>query len=171
MTNEQAVSNETGGGVIRPSAFKTIIFGGLTVGILDFFDAWLFFGVYVGAGFLRVWQGVASGLLGRDAAVAGGLPTALIGILLHFIVAFGVATVYYFLASRIQFMLRQPVVTGLIYGVIVHLVMRNVVVPLSAIGANAPYTLPNALNSFIGHALLVGLPVALIASWSARRRD
>lgn len=49
-------------------------------------------------------------------------------------------------------------------------VMRYIVVPLSAIGTVNPYTLPNFLNSVIGHALLVGLPVALIAAWSARRR-
>ena len=49
-------------------------------------------------------------------------------------------------------------------------VMRYIVVALSAIGTVNPYTLPNFLNSVIGYALLVGLPVALIAAWSARRR-
>ena len=153
----------------RPGAFETIVYGGLAVGILDFFDAWLFFGVYSGGGFQRVWHGVAAGVLGGEAARAGGWNTAILGIILHFVVSFGVAVVYFLAASRFQFMIRQPLVTGLIYGVIVHLVMKYVVIPFSAIGVVSAYTLPNALNSYIGHALLVGLPVALIASWSARK--
>ncbi len=153
----------------RPKPFETIVYGGLVVGVLDFFDAWLFFGVYAGAGFQRVWQGVAAGLLGRDAAIAGGWATTFLGIFLHFVVSFGVAVVYFLASSRIAFMVRRPVITGLAYGVIVHLIMKYIVIPLSAIGVITAYSLPNALNSFIGHALLVGLPVAMVASWSARR--
>ena len=84
-------------------------------------------------------------------------------------VSFCIATVYYFAARNISFFIRRPIISGLIFGVLAHLVMKYVVIPLSAIGAVAPYTLPNFLNSVIGHALLVGLPVALIAAWSAKR--
>ena len=53
-----------------------------------------------------------------------------------------------------------------------HFVMQYVVIPLSAIG-NRPGSEPlgSLLNSVIGHAVLVGLPVALIARWSAGRRN
>ena len=153
----------------RPSAKDTILLGGLAIGVLDFFDATLFFGLYSGAPFQRIWQGVASGLLGTEAARAGGWNTALLGIGLHFVVAFCIATVYYFAARNISFLVRHPIISGLIFGVLAHLVMKYVVVQLSAIGTISPYTLPNFLNSVIGHALLVGLPVALIATWSARR--
>jgi len=153
----------------RPSAKDTILLGGLAIGVLDFFDASLYFGLYSGAPFQRVWQGVASGLLGTEAATAGGWNTALLGIGLHFVVAFCIATVYYLVARNIRFLIRHPIISGLIFGVLAHLVMKYVVVPLSAIGTVAAYTLPNFLNSVIGHALLVGLPVALIAAWSARR--
>lgn len=154
----------------RPSAFATVVYGGLAIGVLDFLDATTFFGLYSGAGFARVWQGVASGLLGSEAARSGGWNTVLLGILLHFVVAFCIATVYYVGAVNIPVLLRRSVMSGLLFGIIAHLVMRYVVVPLSAIGTVAPYTLPNFLNSVIGHAFLVGLPVALIAARSARRR-
>lgn len=153
----------------RPSALETIVYGGLAVGILDFLDATLFFGLYSGAPFTRVWQGVSAGLLGGEAARAGGWNTAILGIFLHFVVAFCIAAVYYIGARNIPFLLRHPIICGLIFGVLAHLVMKYIVIPLSAIGAVSPYTLPNFLNSVIGHALLVGLPVALIASWSAKR--
>lgn len=153
----------------RPKALDTILLGGLAIGVLDFLDATIYFGLYSGAPFQRVWQGVASGLLGGEAARAGGWNTAILGIVLHFVVAFCIATVYYFAARNIAFLIRRPVISGPIFGVVAHLVMKYVVVPLSAIGTVSEYTLPNFLNSVIGHALLVGLPVALIAAWSARK--
>jgi hypothetical protein len=153
-----------------PSALKTIVFGGLAIGVLDFIDASTFFPLYYGMTFARVWQGVSSGLLGRDAAVAGGWNTALLGILLHFAVAFCIAAVYYLFSRNIAFLVRHPVICGLIYGVIANFFMQDVVIPLSAIGSRAgSEPVGSLLNSVIGHALLVGLPVALIASWSARR--
>jgi len=170
MSDKNAVLT-TDSGALRPRAFETIVFGGLAIGILDFLDATLFFGLYGGAPFQRVWQGVSSGLLGAEAARAGGWNTAALGILLHFVVAFCIATVYYIGARNIPFLIRQPVVSGLLFGVLAHLVMKYVVIPLSMIGTVAPYTLPSFLNSVIGHALLVGLPVALIATWSARRNQ
>ena len=53
----------------RPGAFGTIVYGGLAVGVLDFLDANLFFGLWYGAKPMRIWQGVASGLIGRERAV------------------------------------------------------------------------------------------------------
>lgn len=79
----------------RPGAFEIIAYGGVTVGILDFLDASIFFMLYAGATLQRVWQGVAAGLLGRDAAVAGGWNTAALGIILHFVIAFIIAAIYY----------------------------------------------------------------------------
>ena len=156
---------------MRPRALETIVLGGLAIGILDFLDASLFFGLYSGAPFQRIWQGVSAGLLGSEAARGGGWNTAALGILLHFVVAFCIATVYYISALYISFLVRRPVISGLIFGVAAHLVMKYVVIPLSAIGTAGAYTLPNFLNSVIGHAIFVGLPVALIAAWSAKRRQ
>ena len=156
----------------RPRAFETIGYGGSAVGVLDFLDASMFFPLYYGITLQRVWQGVAAGLLGSEAARAGGWGTASLGIFLHFVVAFCVATVYFFLSCNISFLLRHPIVSGLVYGVAVHFVMQFVVIPLSAIGwRSTPFDLGAFLNSVIGHALLVGPPVAMIASWSARRRE
>jgi hypothetical protein len=51
----------------------------------------------------------------------------------------------------------------------VYFVMTYVVVPLSAYGPRTgPIPWPVQLNGIVGHALLVGLPIALIAYWSAK---
>src|SRR3954462_7658380 len=154
----------------RPRAFDTIVFGGLAIGVLDFLDASLFFPLYFGISFTDVWHGPAAGLLGREAARAGGLNSALVGILAHFLVAFCIAAVYFLLSRFIPFLVDHPIVSGLIFGIAAHFVMQYVVIPLSAIGTtpNWPPT-GSLLNSLIGHALFVGLPVALIAAWSAKR--
>jgi anaerobic selenocysteine-containing dehydrogenase len=56
---------------------------------------------------------------------------------------------------------------GMLYGVAVFFFMNNVVVPLSAIGPGRFPSLPVLLNGVIGHALLVGLPAALVARRAA----
>jgi hypothetical protein len=154
----------------RPSAFHTIVFGGLAIGVLDFLDASTFFPLYYGISFVDVWHGPAAGLIGREASRSGGLNTALLGIGAHFLVAFCIAAVYFVLARVIPTLVRHPVVSGLLFGIAAHFVMQYVVIPLSAIGTMPSWPpLGSLLNSLIGHAFLVGLPVALIAAWSADR--
>src|SRR5438477_12163252 len=100
----------------RPAAFETIVYGGLAIGILDFLDASIFFPLYYGISFIDVWHGPASGVLGREASRGGGLNTALLGILMHFIVAFCIAAVYFLLSRFLPFLVRNPGVSGLGFG-------------------------------------------------------
>jgi hypothetical protein len=154
----------------RPRAFETIVYGGLAIGVLDFFDASIFFPLYLGISFIDVWHGPAAGLIGREASRGGGFNTALLGILAHFLVAFSIATVYFLLSRLIPFLINHPVISGFMYGVAAHFVMQYVVIPLSAIGTVPSWPpIGSLLNSLLGHAFLVGLPVALIAAWSARK--
>jgi len=153
----------------RPRAFETILPGGIVVGILDLVFAFTFYGLILGAPPLRIFQSVAAGVLGRAAAIEGGVRTFLLGILLHFIVATCIATVYYLATLILPVLIRHPVVSGLIYGMIAYLGMHYVVVPLSAIRRSpGPLQLPIFLTEIIGHALLVGLPIALLARRSAK---
>lgn len=157
----------------KPRAFETIVYGGLVVGVLDYFDATIFAWTR-GVAPLRVFQYVAAGAIGREAAYNGGLKTYLLGVMFHFTVAFGLATVFYFASRALPFLIRHAVVCGMIYGVAVHFFMSKIVIPLSAVPKPAtppPFSWASFLNSVIGHALLVGLPVALIALWSAKKKQ
>jgi uncharacterized membrane protein (DUF485 family) len=153
----------------RPRALDTILYGGLTVGVLDFLDANIFFGLR-GVKPTAIWQFVASGLLGR-AAFSGGTKTILLGVALHFAVAFILATIYYLASLALPALIRQAMIWGLLYGVLAHFVMTFVVTRLSAAPPRLRYPVPVMLNGVIGHALLVGLPLALFARRSAKSRN
>lgn len=139
---------------------RALLLGGLTVGVLDGLDALVFFGLR-GVSPARLFQGIASGLLGRS-AFEGGMATALLGVLLHFFIAFAVVTTYHVAARRIPGLTRRPWIYGPLYGLAVYAVMTFIVIPLSAIGARSPST-SVLLNGLLIHALGVGLPVALTA--------
>src|SRR5215217_8134508 len=88
-----------------PSALHTIVFGGLTIGVLDATAASLT-AMARGVSPARVWQSVASSLLGSE-SFDRGTTSILIGLLIHFGVAFGVATVFYLLARSFPLLLRR----------------------------------------------------------------
>ena len=169
--NAVAYSNESVFSFERPRAFDTIVYGGLVVGILDGLFAFVFYGLILGVKPLRIFQSVAAGLLGR-ASYEGGVRTFLFGLLLHFLVATCIAAVYYLVSLKVPMLIRRPVVCGLIYGMLAYLGMNYLVIPLSAIGLR-PFVFRLFLPAFIAHAVLVGLPIALLAQRSAKanKRD
>jgi hypothetical protein len=152
---------------VRPRAVDTIVLGGLVVALLDGLFAITYYGLILGVPKLRIFQTVASGLIGRD-AYSGGVKTFVLGLLLHLVVATGIATVFYLVSLMLPVLLNHPVVTGLIYGVVAYFGMKFIVTPLSAIGRR-PLPRPSILVvEILGHAFLVGLPIALLAARSAR---
>lgn len=122
------------------NAVRTILMAGLICGVLDALSATLV-SAYFGAAPARVFQGIASGLLGRS-AFQGGAGTALLGLFLHFVVATGAAAVYYLASRRFAVMIDRALLCGIVFGIAVHLFMTFVVIPLSAIGRR-PFVLPS----------------------------
>jgi len=143
----------------KPNAVLAIFWGGLLCGVLDIAYAFVFFGAVSGVRPERLLQGIAFGILGRS-TYAGGLTTAALGLFLHFVIAYGATTVYYFASRKLHFMVRQAVIAGMLYGVAVHLFMQFVVIPLSAIGPR-PVNLGVFVINAIEHMFLVGLPISL----------
>jgi len=145
----------------RSGRGRAILAGGLAVAVLDGLDALVAYKLAFGMTPVVVYQAVASGMLGPS-AFAGGATTALIGLAVHLLIAFTAAAVFVLASERLPQLRRDAVQWGLIFGVGVFAVMSFVVIPLSRIPASTP-PLPLILNGVIGHALLVGLPIALAA--------
>jgi hypothetical protein len=149
------------------SGVKAVVYGGLVVGGLDALDAVVVFGLR-GATPARVFQGIAAGLLGR-ATFQGGLRTALLGLAIHFFIAFSIVAVYSIASRYLPLLARRPVPCGALYGVLVYFFMNRVVIPLSAIGASGAFSLPLFVNGIAIHIVGIGIPAALFVSRSPVR--
>ena len=139
------------------NALKAIAAGGLIVGTLDLTQAMILFG-------RKIPFAIAAGLLGRP-AFHGGPPAYILGIVLHFFIAFSATAVYYAASRRLPFLIEYPLVCGLVYGALVENFMNLIVLPLSALHARGPYRLSDLLLGLGVHAVVVGLPIA----YSVRR--
>ena len=144
--------------------------GGAAAGVLDILYAFVVYGpLSYGLTPVQVLQSVAAGWIGRDASRDGGLATAALGLATHF-----------------KTLTAEPIVSGLLYGLILYVVMNYVVVPLSAAGANGHFAasfaeaterLQTAFSAFrpkdpwqlagtvFTHTVFVGVPIALAARW------
>jgi hypothetical protein len=139
------------------NALLAIAVGGGIAGTLDLLQACILFG----------WDiplVIAGGLLGRE-AFHGGVGTYVLGVLLHFFIAFSAAAVYYAANRRLAFLTEHPLVCGLFFGAAVEEVMRLVVLPLSALHSRGPYKLHDLILGLLVHMVVVGLPI----SFSVRR--
>jgi hypothetical protein len=145
-----------GSSFARPRPFPAIFVGGLIVGVLDLAYAIL---VYSPKKPILIPQTIASGVLGMK-SYGGGTQTAALGVVLHFVIALGAATVYYLASRKLTFLVSRAVLCGLVYGALVYLFMHFVVLPLSAAPHRHTPFIYQA-TEFVEHWFCVGLPIAL----------
>jgi hypothetical protein len=141
----------------KSNALLAIGVGGGIAGTIDLLQACILFG----------WDiplAIAGGLLGKQ-AFEGGAGTYVLGVLLHFSIAFSAAAIYYVASRRWAFLIEYPLVCGLFFGGAVQEVMNLVVLPLSALHARGPYTLHDLILGLAVHMVVIGLPI----SFSVRR--
>jgi hypothetical protein len=139
--------------------FKTILFSGLTAGMLDCFSAVVFLGKMNFAG---VWKYVASGYFG-SAAFAGGNEMVVYGLLFHFSIALFWALVYFFVCTKISFFTSNKILGGLMYGIIIWCVMNLIILPFTHI-PKKPFTAIGVVKNMAILMLCVGLPISSITN-------
>jgi len=146
MTTVSFPRRETQSKLLRP-----ILAGGAIAGTFDLTAAFISFGV-------DVPRRIAAGLIGIQ-ALHGGAPTWILGVLLHYFIAFSAATVYCVASRRLPFLKEHFVVCGMFYGIAVYLVMNLIVLPLCAFHFMGPYQYRGLLQGLIVHMLIIGLPI------------
>src|SRR5262245_42765538 len=102
-------------------ALRTILTAGLVAGIVDITYACIFNYARRGMTPKAVLQSVAGGALGPASANAGGWKTAALGLFFHFLIAVIWAALYYAASRQLRFIITQPVLIGLIYGLFIYL--------------------------------------------------
>jgi len=139
---------------------RAILWSTLVIGVLDATDGVVAYG-FQGLNPVQVLQYIASGVLGPS-SFRGGLAAAGLGTLLHFFIAFVAAAAYVSASRLIPVLNARPWLFGPVFGVAVFFFMNYGVLPLSAV-ASVPFSLGMFFNGVIGHAVFVGLPIALFA--------
>ena len=139
-----------------------LIRAGLLTGVIDGLFSSILATFFYGSTATRLFQGVAATLLGRE-ALDGGTPTALLGVLMHFGVAFGWSAVFLFLVERSSWIRgvlasRYGVVkVAALYGPFIWMVMSLAVIPLLV--HRPPAISIRWWIQLIGHIPFVGLPI------------
>jgi hypothetical protein len=114
---------------------------------------------------IAIWQFVASGLVGGVAYTSTSY--AVLGFVMHFAISIAWALIYAAAAGPLPALVRRPVLSGLLYGVVVMFGM-TMLLALKHVG---PAGVPDALTltkSLIAHTVFFGLPVALVISKGIR---
>lgn len=154
-------TNFAASGSGRLTLGRAILLGGTAAALLDALDALVAYKIALGLDPITIYQFVASGLIGPS-AYKGGLAAALVGVAVHCLVAFSAATVFVLASRVVPRIAARFVPFGALFGVGVFAVMNYLVIPLSRIPP-APFSAPLFLNGVLGHALLVGIPIAYAA--------
>ncbi|RBQ05283.1 DUF1440 domain-containing protein [Pedobacter miscanthi] len=112
--------------------------------------------------FTGVFQYIASAILGKD-AFSGGIKTALIGLALHYFIAFSFTLFYTFAATKITLLKRHFILPGIIYGLLVWAVMNLIIVPLTKI-PHAPFHAEKAILNAVILIFCIGLPISYLTA-------
>jgi hypothetical protein len=135
---------------------------GLLTGVTDGFFSSVLSVAFYHSTVTRLFQGVASTVLGQ-AAFDGGTVTAALGVLMHFGVALGWSAVFLLLLNRspwIRGALRSPygvLKVASVYGPFIWLVMSLLVIPLLL--HRPPAITVRWWIQLFGHIPFVGLPI------------
>ena len=111
-----------------------------------------------------IYQHIASNVVGPAALASPAY--AWLGGAMHFGISAAWGVLYVALARRWPMFLTRPLIWGPIYGLLVMVVMNGLLVVK---GGAPPHTTMAILNTLVVHCVCFGLPVALYASYAARR--
>ena len=152
----------------RNSLLRLTLIGGFIAGFLHLvIQQGIVFGLILKTPMISALQYAASGIIG-EAAFAGGLTTALFGLVLDFIMITIMAGVFIFSADRIPLLRRNVIVGSFLYGFGVFIVMNFIVLPLSAAPALPAPPLWLLIELILQHNLLIGLPLGILVQRNTR---
>jgi hypothetical protein len=142
------------------SVTKAIGLALLICGTLDIADALVYYGVRFHVPPERLLQSIASHLIGRS-AFSGGLPVALLGLSLHYLIAAFWIAAFVLSAQRAAVLVHYPVLCGALYGLLIYGVMNFLVLPLTRNASPISRDPFNLLNGIFALAIFMGIFVAL----------
>ncbi|HTI09919.1 MAG TPA: hypothetical protein VL832_15235 [Puia sp.] len=144
-------------------ATSTIFMATLVAGTLDILSALILYGyVFAHISAQHILQGIASALLGKR-AFEGGMGTDLLGLCIHYCIAFTFVSFYFFIFPHLPFLNRNRVLSGLLYGLFVWTVMNVGVLPLIGYSKFIFHWIPSIRAALI-LMFAIGIPTSFIVS-------
>lgn len=153
---------------IGSAPVSIVLVAGTVAAVVEMIPILAIQGLLLGVTSARIFQSIASGLLGR-AAYSGGSATVVLGAALHLLISVIAAAVFVVAAQRRPSLLRRPLSSGLAFGVLAYVVMSWIVVPLSAVAFKPAFDPALMAVSLAVHMLFFGLPIAFTARWLTQR--
>jgi len=151
----------------RNSLLRSSVIAGLIIGTADvIIYHWFVTSVLGGIPLISVYQYIASGALG-ESAFAGGIATALLGVLFHFLFSIVIASVFILSADRLPLLRRYVIPGSLLFGFGVFIVMNMIVTPLSATPPLPAPTTPQLIVNILDHLLVFGLLLGILVRRNA----
>lgn len=138
--------------------YRAILWGGLGAGVLDIMAAIINTRIRTGRGPLWVFQSVASALLGTN-SYTGGIASAALGGAIHFFNAFVICTIFFLASRKLPFLVKNWIVSGLLYGVGAYFVMYGIVLRLT-FHRNFLTPFSSIMLGVAIHMFCVGLPIS-----------
>ena len=151
----------------RNSFLHLSVIAGLIVGTADvIIYHWFVQNVLGRVPLISLYQYIASGALG-EAAFTGGIATALLGALFHYLISIVIAGVFILSADRIPLLRRYLIPGALLYGFGVFIVMNMIVTPLSATPPLPAPTTSELILTIVDHILIFGLLLGILVRRNA----
>jgi hypothetical protein len=148
--------------------YTTLLFAGLLTGTLDILAAIVNFLAHGGQQISRIFQYIASSVFGKP-AFTGGDSMILMGIVIHYLIAFVFTVLFFFLYPRLSILSRNKWIGAIVYGIFIWVVMNLVLVPLTK-ARKLPMPPDQILIGAAILILMIGLPLSFIANRYYRGR-
>ena len=142
--------------------FKAIIYTGLLVGTLDILSALTDYYIDTGKNPLIIFKFIASGILGEP-AFSGGNGIILLGLLLHYFIALSFTALFFCIYTKIMFLSKYKIITGILYGIFIGVIMNFVIVPMS-LAPKMSFELFKVIKAFLILIVMIGIPLSFLTN-------
>ena len=146
--------------ITQLSVIKPLLLAVLVAGTLDIAGAILILANGNAAGTLKF---IASGLIGSG-AFTGGTGTMILGLVIHFFIAFCFSVLYFIVYEKIAFFRSNRFVSSFVYGLFIWATMKFLVLPLTQLPSRGAIQWESALSEILILTVAFGVTLPFFAS-------
>jgi hypothetical protein len=143
--------------------WKAVLLTTLLAGTLDIIAAYTHVTIASGRFPDKMFYVIAGGAIGLKRALSGGPAVFALGVLIHCFIAFSFTLFFFMVYPRVNKVLSNKYLTGLVFTLFAWITMNLIVLPLTAL---PPKPFVFDINQVIGFVIFIvvfGMPISLMA--------